>query len=189
MKGMIFTEFLEMVESGYGPETVERIIDASSLSTRGAYTSVGTYDYREMLDLVIALSAATGKPAPALVKEFGKYLFARLAREFPMFFEGVASAFAFLFTVDRHIHAEARKLYPQAELPRFECRALAPAQMEMIYTSSRPFADLAEGMIEGCGAHFRQPMTIERQMLCEGKVNSIRFLLTHLAAGEGDEQG
>ncbi len=187
MKGILFTEFLEMVEADFGPETVEQIIDAS-LSTLGAYTSVGTYDHREMLDLVAALSAATGKPASALVKQFGKFLFGRLAPRFPMFFEGVASAFAFLFTVDGHIHVETRKLYPEAELPRFECRALAPEQMEMVYISSRPFADLAEGMIEGCAAHFRQKMTIERQTLCEGKVNSTRFLLTCVAGGEGDER-
>ena len=80
----------------------------------------------------------------------------------PAFFSGVDSAFTFLASIDGHIHVEVRKLYPDAELPRFECRMLGPSQMEMIYTSSRPFADLAEGLIVGCAKHFGQPMTIER---------------------------
>ncbi len=189
MKGIVFTEFLEMVETGFGPETVDQIIDGSSLSTGGAYTSVGTYDHHEMLRLVGALSGATATPPAALVKAFGKHLFTRFVAGFPAFFEGVDSAFAFLSSIDGHIHVEVRKLYPDAELPRFECRTLGPTQMEMIYISSRPFADLAEGLIEGCAAHFRQPMIIERQTLREGDVNSVRFLLTRVAAGEGDERG
>ncbi len=189
MKGIVFTEFLEMVEGTFGPETADGIIEASSLSTGGAYTSVGTYDHHELLRLVGALSAATTQPPPALVKAFGKHLFVRFHAGFPGFFKGVDSAFEFLGRIDGHIHVEVRKLYPDAELPRFECRTLGPRQLEMIYTSSRPFADLAEGLIEGCGEHFRQPMTIERHVLQEGNVNSVRFILTRLAGKEGDERG
>ncbi|MCX7200840.1 MAG: hypothetical protein NTV17_00650 [Burkholderiales bacterium] len=41
MKGMIFTEFLELVERTYSPEMADDLIDASNLPSGGAYTSVG----------------------------------------------------------------------------------------------------------------------------------------------------
>ena len=56
MKGMIFTEFLEMVENAYGWEVQENIIDAAALPNDGAYTAVGTYDHQELVSLVVALS-------------------------------------------------------------------------------------------------------------------------------------
>ena len=52
MKGIIFTEFLEMVETEYGMDMVDRLIDSSKIASQGAYTSVGTYDHRELIHLV-----------------------------------------------------------------------------------------------------------------------------------------
>ena len=49
MKGMIFTEFLDMVEERFGLAVADRIIEAGGSSTGGAYTAVGTYDHREMV--------------------------------------------------------------------------------------------------------------------------------------------
>ena len=56
MKGMIFTEFLEMVESKFGLETVDTTIENSDLPSEGIYTSVGTYDFNEMVSLIAGLS-------------------------------------------------------------------------------------------------------------------------------------
>ena len=42
MKGLVFTEFLEMVESKWGLATVDRVIQGAALPNNGAYTSVGT---------------------------------------------------------------------------------------------------------------------------------------------------
>ena len=76
MKGIVFTEFLEMVEDRFSPEIADRIIESSNLSSRGAYTSLGTYDHAEMVRLVSQLSAATGIAPPVLTHTFGKYLLA-----------------------------------------------------------------------------------------------------------------
>ena len=180
MKGIVFTEFLEMVESGFGLATADEMIESSASSTGGAYTSVGTYDHQELLRMVLALSAATKKAPAELVKAFGMHLFGRFVTVFPAFFVNVKSAFDFLASIDGHIHVEVRKLYPDAELPRFECKLLSPRRMEMVYTSKRPLADLAEGLIVGCAEHFGQPMAIERQILSEGQNNVVRFQLTQV---------
>jgi Haem-NO-binding len=44
MKGMVFTEFLELVERSWGEELVDELIESCELASGGAYTSVGTYD-------------------------------------------------------------------------------------------------------------------------------------------------
>src|SRR6266540_2882152 len=121
MKGMIFTEFLEMVEDHFSPEVADRIIEACHLPSGGAYTAVGTYDHHEMVQLVTELSRESGIAVPALLHLFGKHLFGRFVANYPQFFEGIDSAFDFLEKIHSYIHVEVRKLYPDAELPSFEC--------------------------------------------------------------------
>ena len=41
MKGIIFTEFIEMVEDKFGFEVADNIITNSNLPSGGAYTAVG----------------------------------------------------------------------------------------------------------------------------------------------------
>ena len=67
MKGIVFREFISMVENQFSLETADHIISASNLSTDGAYTSVGTYPPQEMVDLVTHLSAATNISVPDLL--------------------------------------------------------------------------------------------------------------------------
>jgi len=42
MKGIVFTEFLDLVEEKFGMEMVDKIITQSELESEGAYTAVGT---------------------------------------------------------------------------------------------------------------------------------------------------
>ena len=57
MKGIVFSEFLEFVEQRFSIEQAQDMIDACELESGGAYTSVGTYDHREMIQLLGALSS------------------------------------------------------------------------------------------------------------------------------------
>jgi len=179
MKGIVFT-FLEMVEQRFSPEMVDTIVDASNLPSDGSYTAVGTYDHGELIALVAALSGVTGLAVPVLVREFGQHLFRRFVVLYPPFFIGVGSAFEFLVNIETYIHAEVKKLYPDAELPSFECSAPAPDRLDMVYRSSRPFADLAEGLILGCAEHFGEQITIRREALSGNQ--GVRFSLARTGA-------
>src|SRR5207245_2880493 len=143
-------EFLELVENRFSPEVADRIIEASDLPSGGAYTAVGTYDHAEIVRLVVNLSKETGVPVPALLNTFGRHLFGQFFLKFPQFFDGVSNAFDFLKKIESYIHVEVRKLYPEAELPHFAYEELEPGRMVLVYRSSRPFGDLAEGLISGC---------------------------------------
>ncbi len=170
MKGVVFTEFLKMVEEAHGLDMVDTIIEKSDLPSGGAYTAVGTYDHTEAVALVSSLSTETGASVGGLLKAFGEYLFNTLAGAYPQFVEGSANELDFLEKVESYIHVEVRKLYPDAELPSFECsRPNSPDELHMVYQSSRHFEDLCEGLIIGSLKHFKSSATIQRTKLENGR--------------------
>ena len=177
MKGIVFTEFLGLVEDQFGLEVADSIIAESQLSTNGAYTATGTYDHAELVQLVVKLSEKTGIEVPVLVRTFGKFLFGQLAATFPEFLEGVTSAEKMLSRVDEVIHVEVLKLYPKAELPSFEYSVASDGRHIMDYSSERGFSDLAEGLMEGCAEHFGSGIKIEREDRSGGAGTQVRFLI------------
>jgi hypothetical protein len=52
----------------------DRIIEGAKLPSGGVYTTVGTYDHGEMVQLVSCLSEETGIPSAELVRSFGMHL-------------------------------------------------------------------------------------------------------------------
>ncbi len=178
MKGVVFTEFMEMVDTRMGEAMLDDIITRAELPNDGAYTAVGTYDHAELVHLVVALSEVTGSPVPALIHLFGEHLFSRFAISYQSMFQGADHAFDFLERVDRVIHVEVRKLYPDAELPTLHCERPAPGQLTLLYSSPRGFGDLAEGLIQGCIKHFDAPIAVRRENLDkEGDQHRVRFHL------------
>ncbi|MBT8038405.1 MAG: heme NO-binding domain-containing protein [Verrucomicrobiae bacterium] len=166
MKGIIFTEFLTMVEQAHGFDMVDTIIEKSDLPSGGAYTAVGTYAHTEIVSLVVNLSQETSTEVPVLLKAFGQFLFHSLAKGYPSFIAESTNILDFLEQVETYIHVEVKKLYPDAELPKFECsRPHSPNQLHMVYTSIRHMEDVCEGLIMGSLEHFGAHATVERQSL------------------------
>ena len=178
MKGMIFTEFLEMVEEQFSLDMVDTIISDANVPNGGAYTAVGTYPHSEMVQLVVSLSSKSAIPVPALLNAFGERLFARFAVRYADLLTTATNSFAFLEQLEAYVHTEVRKLYPEAELPRFECSRLSDGSMQMLYTSKRSMADLAQGLMIGCFRHFREQIELEREDLSTGQGTIVRFVLT-----------
>ena len=178
MKGVVFTEFLEMVEDKFGMDMADEIIDMSDLPSGGVYTSVGTYDHSEIVALVISLSKKTEIEVPDLLAVFGKHLFGRFTQGYPHFFEAEQTAFEFLESIDQYIHVEVKKLYPDAQLPKFDTQRIDENTLQMDYSSGRHFEDLAGGLIEGCMEYFKEPATISREEM--GEV--VRFEISKNAA-------
>ena len=178
MKGIVFTEFLEMVEQAFSPEMADRIIVASELPHGGAYTAVGTYPHEEIVRLVVQLSQATGTPVPGLVRAFGQHLFRRFVVLYPGFFPAGMDALTFLAGVESHIHVEVLKLYPDAQLPRFETRHHDADRLVLDYRSERAMHDLAEGLIAGCIAHFGAPVRLLKEVEDGSSGTRARFTLT-----------
>ncbi|TWT94323.1 heme NO-binding domain-containing protein [Neorhodopirellula pilleata] len=177
MKGIVFTELIEMVEADLGIEIVDRMLTKADTPSQGSYTAVGTYDHGELIRLVIALSGETGIPVSELVRSFGRHLFGRFATLYPQFFRGVEGTLDFLPLIETYIHVEVRKLYPDAELPSFESEFVGES-LEFYYQSSRPFADLAEGLVLACVDHFNERLDVQRIDLGDHDGRHAKFVIS-----------
>ncbi|MBT8264660.1 MAG: heme NO-binding domain-containing protein [Muriicola sp.] len=167
MKGIVFTEFLEMVESTFGLEVTDTIIENSELVSEGIYTSVGTYDFNEMVALLTSLSKEVQLPANDLLHTFGLYLFDSLGKAHPEVIQSYTSPLALLFSIEDHIHVHVKKLYPDAELPSFTIVEKTDTSLSMIYKSSRGLYSLAHGLMEKTFSHFNESAQISFELLKE----------------------
>ena len=179
MKGVVFTEFFEMVDQVFGFEMTEAIVEECDLPSGGAYTAIGTYAHSEMVQLVKKLSEKTNTPIPDLLKAYGKYLFGTFKKAYPTFIEVANDAFDFLESLENYIHVEVLKLYPDAELPSFETQRPNERELHMIYHSERRMAPFAEGLIESCLIHFNEPATVTTEsMNQDGSI--VKFVITKI---------
>jgi hypothetical protein len=183
MKGIVFTEFIDLVEEKFGFEVADQIIERSALPSGGAYTAIGSYDQKELVQLVTQLHQVTGLALAELLQMFGRHLFGRFVGRYPEVFEAAADCFSFLAHLDGHIHGTLNQLYPDAELPQFEFRQRSTGEVELSYRSNNQLGDLAEGLIQGCAAHFQESLHVRREESQEAAETRVRFYLMHQAWG------
>lgn len=162
MKGVVFTEFMDMVEEVFSDEILDEIIQKADLPHGGAYTTVGTYPHQEIVRLVVALGEETGTDIPVLLEAFGKHLLGQFIKGYPQFFEEAKDVFDFLSNIDSYIHVEVLKLYPDAELPKFHNEQHSDKHISMYYQSSRHFEDLAVGLIKGTLEYYKVEGTVNK---------------------------
>lgn len=174
MKGIVFTEFLDLVEQKFGLETVEQIIDASELESNGVYTAVGTYKFAEMLSLLTNLSNLTKISINDLLKVYGLHFFDVLASNYKDIFDMYSSPLELLASIEKHIHIHVKKLYPDAELPYFDVIEHTPKKLIMVYHSSRSMFAFALGLMEKTFEYYHEKATINYQLIKEDG-SEVRF--------------
>lgn len=167
MKGIVFTEFLEMVETAYGLEVVDTIIEKSNLPSEGVYTSVATYEFNEMVSLITELSKEVDVPPGDLIYTFGHYLFSSLGKAHPEVIQNYNSPLGLLYSIEDHIHVHVKKLYPDAELPSFKVLEKTDNSLTMVYSSTRGLYRLAHGLIEKTFEHFNGRAYVTYELLKE----------------------
>ena len=160
MKGIIFTEFLELVEAKFGLETVDEIIEKSVLKSNGIYTSIGTYEFHEMLQLLQHLSSKTKITIDNLLLVYGEHLFKVLKDSYPGLVESYNDPIEMLSSIEDHIHVEVRKIYPDAELPTFVVKEKTENSLVMIYKSNRAMYHFGLGLINKTFEHFNSSASI-----------------------------
>ena len=175
MKGIILIEFADFAASAY-PEALPAAEDPRD---RGRpLDAVARYDPNSLAAAVDRVSAAANVPAGEILRRFGIHLFARFAMLYPVFLLDGTTCLEFLAGIPTTIHGEILKLHPDAEFPHLECRPLGSDRLELVYRSERGLADLAEGLLLGCIAYFREPIRLERTDLAERSGRSAEFVLT-----------
>ncbi|RJX68360.1 guanylate cyclase [Vibrio sinensis] len=161
MKGIIFTEFMDLVEEKFGLEILDKVLQDAE--DNGVYTSVGSYDHRDLVKLIVQLSQETGVSVEDLQKVFGQSVFQKLYARLP---ENASlleckNCFQFIRLVEDYIHIEVRKLYAEANPPKFVFISESQSELVFDYHSARCMSHVCLGLVEGCAAHFNQSVSVE----------------------------
>jgi len=159
MKGLVFTTFFDFCGEQFGADLLDDAIDAASLSNGGAYTSVGTYPFEEMVALITQVVRLSAQPMPVLLEAFGRYCFKAWVQKFPASFEG-QDLFDVLANIDHFHGMQVKTLYPDAELPSFTPVERSADHIALEYRSCKPLADLAVGVIRGAAAYLEAPVSV-----------------------------
>lgn len=167
MKGIIFTEFIQLVEDKFGLEVLDEVFDMAG--DEGIYTAVGSYDHRDLVKLIVALSKISRVPAEQLQQVFGECMFSSLYNTIPVHaqLKECQSAFQFIRHVEDYIHVEVKKLYPDANPPGFEFLSESETEMVFDYKSVRCMSQVCLGLVKGCAGHFNENITVTTQSVDE----------------------
>ncbi|MEA3290120.1 MAG: heme NO-binding domain-containing protein [Campylobacterota bacterium] len=158
MKGVVFTQFLEMVEEKFGYDINDEMIESSGVS--GVYTQAGNYPATDLMSMVKALSNVTKISENELIYTYGKYMFPTLIKIYPEPVKLYNNSFEFISNVEKVVHPEVKKLYPDSDLPTFELVDIDTNEMKIIYKSSKPLMDFAKGLMAGCAVHYGENIDI-----------------------------
>lgn len=183
MKGVVFDLLRDMVEENYGLEGWNTILEKSG--SDGMYLSPQSYSDQEMMSLVKATNEYTGIEIPMLLSAFGQFMAKEFYNRFPSFYDNCDDIIEFLLSVDRIVHGEVLKFYPDANLPSFKYEKSEANQLTMIYHSSRKLCHLAEGLILGSAAHYKKAINIEHDVCMHHGDERCHIIIT--TTGDADE--
>ncbi|MCB4799400.1 heme NO-binding domain-containing protein [Neotamlana laminarinivorans] len=179
MKGIVFTEFLDLVEEKFGLEMVDKIITSSNLKSEGIYTSVGTYEFSEMLQLLTKLSENTNIAIDNLLQVYAEHFFSVIKRSYSGILQMYSDPIEMLASIENHIHVEVRKIYPDAELPTFQVLEKTPTKLVLIYKSSRAMHAFGLGLMNKTFEHFNTASTIEFEKLNDA-ATEVKFIVNKI---------
>ncbi|WP_237275401.1 heme NO-binding domain-containing protein [Tenacibaculum ovolyticum] len=176
MKGIVFTEFLDLVEDKFGLEMVDKIISQSTLESEGIYTSIGTYSFSEMLQLLENLSKNTAISIDDLLLVYAEHFFSVIEKSYPGLLATYKDPIEMLASIEDHIHIEVRKIYPEAELPTFVIKDRKDKSLVMIYKSSRAMHHFGLGLMNKTFEHFNTTATIVLEKIKEDGTE-VKFII------------
>lgn len=174
MKGIVFTEFLDLVEDKFGLEMVDKIIYQSNLDSEGVYTAVGTYSFSEMLQLLSNLSRNTGISPDDLLLVYGEHFFSVIETSYPDLLATYNDPIEMLASIENHIHVEVLKIYPDAELPTFIVENKTENSITMVYKSSRAMHHFGLGLMNKTFEYFNSSAKISLNKIKEDG-SEVRF--------------
>ena len=177
MKGIVFTEFLDLVEEKFGLEMVDAIISQSKLESKGVYTSIGTYSFSELLQLLQNLQTKTGISIDNLLLIYGEHFFSVIETNYKDLLSSYNDPIEMLASINNHIHVEVRKIYNDAELPTFIIKEKTKQTLILIYKSSRSMHHFGLGLMNKTFEHFNSKATVVLEKIKKDGTE-VKFIIT-----------
>jgi hypothetical protein len=154
MKGFIFTNFIEFVETNHGLEMVDEMITNCNLPSQGIYSSFSSYEFDELVSLLTFVSQKTKVNPEILLEKFGVFVFPYLIGKHSYIIENFDNPIDLIGGIENHIHIEVKKLYNDADLPTFRVVEKTTKKLTVIYNSSKGLTYFAIGLMKETLNHF-----------------------------------
>lgn len=177
MKGIVFTEFLDLIEEKFGLEVVDKMITACELETNGSYTQIGNYSHGELIQMVSFLHRDQSLPVNDLLEVFAFHLYGKFKESYPDFFVDVKSSYDFISKVEHHIHQEVMKIYPNSSPPSIKAKQISSSKYEVSYHSNRGLAYFALSMVKACIADFNEKADVT-ELIIEKELREAKFSIS-----------
>ncbi|WP_366525043.1 heme NO-binding domain-containing protein [uncultured Shewanella sp.] len=123
----------------------------------------GTYPDEDLIELVNQTCKKLNLSPKDAHFSFGKWIFPHLTKIAPPEVTTFKHPKKLFLRLD-HIHrVELKKIWPDAEPPRFQCIDTGPNSVTMTYDSIREMADLVEGVIESVAMNYQTAIQFEKK--------------------------
>lgn len=171
MKGEIFSIFERFVAQNFGQATYEQALEdaAPKLSTPNPFVGPEVYPDSDLFALVESVLAIIKAPLNHALCLFGNFAFRYLAESIPSLMSRYDSLIPLLRDLDGIIHVEVRKLCEATRPPRFTLQEVSGEEVLLTYQSERKLYDLAEGLVRGAAAYFKQEVEVSRELHSDGR--------------------
>jgi hypothetical protein len=161
MHGIVFAELQRFVQANHGPEAWTQLLKAGGLAGK-LYLPVNEYPDTEIKALVAAAAKMTGRPAPAILEDFGDFITPSLIAMYGHLLSPKWTALDIIENTEGTVHTVVRVKNPGARPPQLSATRVAPNEVLLRYNSPRQMCFLAIGIGRGLGRHFRQNLSIQQ---------------------------
>jgi len=176
MQGIVFQVLESCYVDAFGPDAWFEVSAAAGASD--SYTYDASYPDAELGRLVGAICAAQGLSVPDALRWFGERAIPHFRALTPDLFEAHQACWPFLRSLNDIIHPQVRDLYPGVNVPDFEYPPAAGDTRIIVYRSARRMCALAEGLMLGAAAHYRESLAISQSHCMHRGDDHCRFELS-----------
>lgn len=168
MHGIIFSELRKYIETKTGDKGWDELMAKVGLGTK-LYTPFGAYPDAEIVALVTAASEKTGRPAYAVLEDFGEFIAPTLISMYGHLLDPKWKTIDVLEHVEDTVHTVVRVKNQGAAPPILKITRTGPSEAVLKYDSPRKLCAVAKGIAKGVGKHFKENLSIaETQCMHRG---------------------
>jgi tRNA A-37 threonylcarbamoyl transferase component Bud32/predicted hydrocarbon binding protein len=159
--GLIFFYLQKYADVAAAGSTSWKGIRSSTATSTAKYLPSGVYPDADAVAILTAISETTGRPLPAILDEFGRFLAPNLIKVARPVVDPKWRTLDLIENTEQVIHAMIRTSNPGAAPPVLEAVRQAPDEVHLVYSSARKLCPLAVGLMHGLAAHYGEKLAIE----------------------------
>jgi len=182
MHGIIFAELRKYVNDRLGGQAWASLLGEAGMADR-IFMPVEEYPDRDAVTLVTTAARLTGRPAAAILEDFGRFIAPDLLRMYSSLLDRQWRTLDVIEHTEETIHRVVRTRNPGARPPELRCERPGPAEVVVHYSSPRKMCAVAKGIARGLADHFKEEVTIEETSCMHAGAPECRIVVRR---GEAD---